>query len=202
MTHRRAPLLAAALSLLAITPLAFGDWLLDNADSRLSFVSTKAGEVAEVHRFGALSGNLADDGAFQVSIDLDSVDTGIPIRDERMREMLFETGRFATAELTAQVDMAPIRDLAPGEQTTLATEAQLAVHGVTLNLTVDATVARLDPDTLLVTSTEPLVVNAGQLDLVKGLNQLREIAGLSAISPAVPVTFRLTLRERASGTTT
>ncbi len=151
--------------------------------------------MAEVHRFGTLTGSLGDDGAFRVTVSLDSVDTGIPIRDERMREMLFDTARFPEATVTARVDLAPLRALGPGEQADLATEAELDIHGATVNLTINATVARLDGDTLLVTSSEPLVVNAGQLGLAAGVNRLREIAGLSAISPAVPVTFRLTLRQ-------
>lgn len=182
--------------LLALAPaVAKADWTLDSDKSSLAFVSTKAGEVAEVHRFGTLSGSLADDGAFEVSVALDSVDTGIPIRDERMRELLFDTARFPEATVTARVDLGPLRALGPGEQAELATEAQLGLHGATVNLTINATVARLDGDTLLVTSSEPLVVNAGQLGLADGVNRLREIAGLSAISPAVPVTFRLTLHQ-------
>lgn len=170
-------------------------WTLDNAESRLSFVSTKAGTVAEVHRFDALTGTLGPDGRFTVSIDLDSVDTAIDIRDQRMREMFFETGEFPTATLTAQIDLRQIESIEPGKQQDITTEAQLDIHGVTVNLTVNATVARLDAQTLLVTSSEPLVVTASQFGLGAGVEKLREIAGLPSISPAVPVTFRLTLRQ-------
>jgi hypothetical protein len=34
---------------------------------------------------------------------------------------------------------------------------------------------------------EPLVINAEDFDLVPGLETLRNLAGLSAISPSVPV---------------
>lgn len=188
-------LMIGLLGLALCGAVAADSWTLDNAASRLSFVSTKAGTVAEVHRFDALSGSLGPDGRFSVTIDLDSVDTAIDIRDQRMREMLFETGEFPTATLTAQVDMRQVESIEPGEQSDIATEAQLDIHGVTVNLTVNATVARLDARTLLVTSSEPLVVTASQFGLGAGVDKLREIAGLPSISPAVPVTFRLTLRQ-------
>jgi hypothetical protein len=152
--------------------------------------------VAEVHRFGNLSGTLEENGAFSVDISLDSVDTGIEIRDERMRELLFQTDRYPRARLSAQLDMAQLKTIGPGEQGSVTAEAELNLHGQRANLTIDAAVARLEDGSLLVTSEEPLVVTASQFELLAGIERLREIAGLPSISPAVPVTFRLTLRPR------
>jgi polyisoprenoid-binding protein YceI len=194
--HER--LFAGLLSLALCGAVQADAWTLDNSVSRLSFVSTKAGTVAEVHRFDDLSGALGNDGRFTVSIDLDSVDTAIDIRDQRMRDMLFETADFPTATLTAQLDLREIEGIGPGGQADITTEAQLDIHGVNASLTVHATVARLDERTLLVTSSEPLVVTASQFGLGAGVEKLREIAGLPSISPAVPVTFRLTLRQEDS----
>jgi hypothetical protein len=56
----------------------------------LSFVSTKAGAVAEVHRFTSLRGGIDARGNVAIAIFLRSIDTLMPIRDERMRELLFE----------------------------------------------------------------------------------------------------------------
>jgi hypothetical protein len=38
---------------------------------------------------------------------------------------------------------------------------------------------------------KPIIVNAGSLNLVEGVEALRESAGLPSISKAVPVTFVL-----------
>ena len=54
---------------------------------------------------------------------------------------------------------------------------------------------RRSGDRLLVTSSQPVVVDAGALGLDEGVERLREIAGLPSITPAVPVSFRLTLRQ-------
>ena len=181
---------------------ANADWTIDNDHSRVAFVSTKAGNVAEVHRFGNLTGSLENDGAFTVNIALDSVDTGIEIRDERMRELLFQTGRYPRARLSAQLDMQQLEAIGAGEQGMVTVEAELNLHGQRANLTVEAAVAHLEDGSLLVTSSEPLVVTASQFELLAGIERLREIAGLPSISPAVPVTFRLTLTPKEAPVST
>jgi polyisoprenoid-binding protein YceI len=184
-----------ALLLLLASPVVLGSWTVDNEHSRLSFVSIKAGTVAEVHHFGQIQGRVGDDGQFDLAISLESVETMIPIRNERMREMLFNTTNFPEASLSAKLDLETIHNLAVGEQTEIVTEAELALVGQTSNLTIHAVVARLSDDSLLVTSKQPLTLNADTLGLGDGVEKLREVAGLSSISPAVPVTFRLTLND-------
>lgn len=180
---------------LSLSATAAADWAIDNDHSRLSFVSIKADTIAEVHHFQELEGGLAADGSFVLTIMLASVETNIPIRNERMRELFFDTSEFPTATLTSNLDLSPLLDLAVGGQTTMVAEAQLELLGNSNPLTIETTVARLDANTLLVSSAQPIVINAGDFELTQGVEQLREIAGLPSISPAVPVSFRLTLRE-------
>ena len=100
------------LALACVATTARAEWVLDNDASRLSFVSTKAGSVAEVHRFTSLRGGIDRRGNVAVAIFLQSVDTLIPIRDERMRELLFETATFPAARnLTAVIDPAVVAAL-------------------------------------------------------------------------------------------
>jgi len=185
--------LAAGLA----APAAQADWELLGDDSSLTFVSTKAGNVAEVHRFADLSGSVDRDGDVVVNVAIDSIDTGIPIRDERMLEMLFEAGEYPTATLNATVDLAAVEALAVGESSELVSEAQLMVRDQSTNLTVYLQVTRLGPDRIQVASRRPVIVNAGQLGLLGGVEELRKIAGLPSISPAVPVTFIATFARDA-----
>jgi polyisoprenoid-binding protein YceI len=174
---------------------AHADWTLANDASRISFVTTKAGQIAEVHRFHMAEGTIDSAGNVTVTIDLASVDTLIPIRDDRMREMLFEVARFPTATLTGKVDAAALGDLADGTTTTMAVEASLAMRGQTLPLTIEFHVAKLSGTRVVVSTLQPVVVTAGQLDLVAGVEALREVAGLPSISPAVPVSAVLTFES-------
>ena len=179
-----------ALGVVLASP-AYAGWTLDNDASRINFVSTKANTAAEVHTFGTLDGQVDDDGNATLSIDLNTVDTAIEIRDERMRDILFETAQFPTATLAASVDMAAVAGLATGETTELTTEGQLMVHGTTSSVTFDISVSRLGEDRILVASRKPVIVNASQVGLLPGVEKLREVAGLPSISPAVPVSFVL-----------
>jgi len=194
-------LVFALLASAVVTPV-LGQWSVDNDDSRLSFISIKAGSVAEVHHFERLQGSLGGSGQFELSIDLTSVETMIPIRNERMQEMLFNTSTYPEATLTSTLDLAAIKALSAGEQIEIAAEAQLDLVGKSTPLTVEAVVARLSDDRLLVTSKQPLTLNADNLGLGEGVNALREVAGLSSISPAVPVSFRLTLVAGSEQSTT
>ena len=74
--------LFVVLALMILSLGARADWLLNNHRSELTFVSTKAIDIAEVHRFDSLAGRIEDNGKAVVTIDLASVDTGIDIRDE------------------------------------------------------------------------------------------------------------------------
>ncbi len=175
----------------AATAADASTWKLDNARSQLSFVSVKAGDFAEVHTFERLSGAVGADGSVEVAIDLASVNTLIPIRDERMRDVLFETVRFPTASLVGRVDMDSLQALGPGEVTHLDMEGQLLIKDQSLVVTLDLLAARLADHTMLVSSRKPVIVNAAGVGLVDGVEQLREIAGLPSISKAVPVSFVL-----------
>ena len=91
------------LSLLLVSAVsAAADWQIDNAQSQLSFISIKKGDVAEVHRFGEIAGGLQQDGQFELSIALESVNTGIQIRDSRMRSFLFKTAAVSTSDTDGQ----------------------------------------------------------------------------------------------------
>ncbi|MGD8498126.1 MAG: YceI family protein [Chromatiales bacterium] len=192
---KRIPLLLILALSMAAAP-AWAEWALDNKQSQLSFISVKKGDIAEVHRFDQLEGAVDDKGNVKLIIQLASVDTAIPIRDERMREMLFNTNAFPTAVLTAKVDAAKVSKLKVGQMMVDALEGQLNLHGQVSPVTAELVIARLGPETLLVSSRRPLVLQAGDFKLVEGVEKLREVAGLPSISNAVPVSFVLTFDQR------
>lgn len=168
-----------------------GPWQLDKAHSLVSFVSTKAVNVSEVHTFTQLRGAVSEAGVADVQIELASVDTLIPIRDERMRELLFETGAFPTASLSAEVDLPGYLALAPGESLQTRQEVVLKLHGESVQMGVDLLVTRVSSDGFVVASLKPVVVNAAAFGLDAGVERLREVAGLSSIGGSVPVSFVL-----------
>lgn len=174
----------AVLGLSLLSGSVMADWTLNNEKSALFFVSIKKTDVAEIHRFNQMSGTISDAGKAQLSIDLNSVSTQIPIRDERMKTMLFETKQHKTA--TIDVDLSKV-GLKPGLQ---KVEVTLDLHGVQKPLTALVNVSETD-NTVYVTSSAPILLNAKAFNLGKGVDALRDIAQLNHISYTVPVTFSL-----------
>jgi polyisoprenoid-binding protein YceI len=185
-------LLATGLACASATPLLAAEWTLDPARSHLSYVSIKAGHVGEVNHFTEIDGQIDGDGQVVINTALDSVETLIPIRNERMREILFKTAQFSDATLSAKIDPAQIAAMQPGDSVEVVAESTLSLHGAQQPLVLKMQVAKLDADTIMVASTEPVVLDAGNFGLTEGIEQLREIAGLESISRAVPVSFVIT----------
>lgn len=181
-----------SLSLLSLNVLA-ADWQVDNSQSLLSFISVKKGNVAEVHRFETISGQFTNNGEFSLDIALESVNTGIEIRDNRMREFLFDVANFASASLTAKLEPSVIDQLAIGQSVSDTVAANLTLHGQTQPLSIGLVLTKLTADKLMVVSAQPLVLNVSDFELANGVEKLRELAGLPSISQAVPVSFYLTL---------
>ena len=103
-----------AMALLLVTGQVWAQWELDNEKSSVNFVSIKNDSAAEIHSFSSLVGYIGAKGNVQLGIDLNSVETLVPIRNERMREMLFEVVKFPAANITAQVDAVIIAAAAEG----------------------------------------------------------------------------------------
>ena len=76
--------LLMAIGLLTLSLVTQARWQLDSDASNLSFISIKNGTIVETHTFSTLSGEVGNDGNAAVIIALSSVQTLIPIRDERM----------------------------------------------------------------------------------------------------------------------
>jgi polyisoprenoid-binding protein YceI len=166
---------------------AQANWYLDGESSRLSFVSTKNAHISEVNRFLVLHGKVSPKGVAQVEVELESVNSGVPLRDERMRKELFEIQSFPKALITTQIDLRPINDLAPGAQLELRLPVTVTLHGKTREYNAELLATRLDDRRFQVVTLEPLVINAADFDLAPGVENLRKVAGLSAISLSVPV---------------
>ena len=188
---------AAASLLLACAALpAQADWYLDSESSRLSFISSKNGNVSEVQRFLVLHGQVQPDGLARLEVELESINSGIPLRDERMRAELFQIKQFAEATVTARIDLAPIQDLANGAQLELRLPLTVNLHGKQHEYPVELLATRLDERRFQVVTLEPVVLNAADFDLAPGLEKLRNLAGLSAISLSVPVNAVLIFTAR------
>ncbi len=175
---------------LLFSQVASADWTLNNDSSVLNFVSIKKNTIGEAHRFNQLAGTLSQNGAFKATINLASVNTNIPVRDERMKSMLFDVATFPQADISGNT-VNTFKAPAAGEAKIEAVKLQLVINGKTIPLETRLRVVGLGKQGLLVSTIEPLLLDAAALGYTEGIDKLREIAQLPSISTVVPVTFSL-----------
>ncbi|MGL4712217.1 MAG: YceI family protein [Shewanella sp.] len=183
-----------ALSAMASFSCA-AQWQVMAQDSRVSFISVKKGDIGEVHHFTQLNGTLKDNGQFELTIPLIGVATGITVRDERMQNLLFEVSLYPEFKLSSHVDPKMLKNISIGESKVYDIDGKITLHGKSQTKTFSVIITKISDNKLLVNSFQPVVMNANEFDLVAGIDKLRVIAGLSSISPAVPVSFVLTLTQ-------
>jgi len=173
-----------------VTTTHAGQWVLNNKASTLNFTTTKNSSKTEVQTFKKIQGKISGTKV-TLSVDLSSVDTGIKIRDERLRELFFKVVEFPIATVTLDIKKSDIYPMKPGQIKTLALEAEITLRGVTQKMPVKLQVVELEKNQRLVFSSAPIIVNLKNFNLLKGVNALREIAKLKSINASVPVTFSL-----------
>ncbi|MFK7604600.1 MULTISPECIES: YceI family protein [unclassified Pseudomonas] len=177
----------ALMLTLGVSLSAQANWYLDGESSRLSFITTHNANVSNIHRFLVLHGKVERNGRAQLRIEMDSVNSAVPLRDERMRDVLFDFKHFPEAQVTAQIDLQPINDLANGAQLELHLPVTVSLRGKQHTYEAQLLATRLDERRFQVVTLEPLMLQAEDFGLQPELEALRKIAGLSAISFSVPV---------------
>ena len=181
--------------LLLFSSPAFSDWNLVTEESKLNFISIKASNIAEIHSFKKISGSVKENGEAQLTINLASLETLIPIRNERMGKLLFETKIYPSAFFKLEVDLEKILLTEVGKSSEVEYRGMFGLKNKQFPLLVKLKVTRLNDQSFSVSSSEPLLLNADRLGLSNGIESLRAVAGLPSISTSVSVTFSLMFRK-------
>ncbi|PCJ40887.1 MAG: hypothetical protein COA71_09810 [SAR86 cluster bacterium] len=174
---------------------AHADWELNSADSSLYYVTSKAAAVSEINSFGNLSGSISNQGNAILEIDLSSVDTAIAVRNQRVKDMLFETQRFPTATISINVNAADLSNMAVGSSVTANYNYSLSLHGISSDLNADLRLTKTSNNRIEIQPARPIILGAALFGLAEGVEALREIAGLPSINPNVVVDFSLVYED-------
>jgi len=81
-----------------------------------------------------------DDNNVEIKVDLASLETGIGLRDEHLRDKYLEVKKYPYA--TLQVPRASLKLASSGSEVQGATKGQLTLHGVTKPVSVKYTTSR------------------------------------------------------------
>ena len=181
--------LLAALSLFAIPALAEPGWILDPANSSLTYQSVKKNTIVETNSIRNMQGRIEPDGTAKVEFDLDSVDTGVDLRNVRMRFLFFETFKYPVATLTAKVDPAAFADLKTRRRMTVPLTFTLNLHGVDKELQTEVVVTMVTDTMVSVASKSPVAVQVADFGLLPAIEKLQQAANVSSIVPTASVSF-------------
>jgi len=185
------------LTFISTANIIAANWVLDNHKSYLNFTSVKNSNIIEVHKFDKLSGKINEDGIADVKINLKSVDTGIEIRDERLKDYLFDTKKYPDAIFSTHIDMKKIlEELYKNSiyKTTLEGYLNLKGHRIELKIPVD--IKYLDNKNVQVMSASPVTLNIDDFKMGAGLEKLKELANLRSIGFNVPVNFKVVFNKK------
>lgn len=180
----------------AASSAAGAAWTLSAADSYLNFATTKNTHNLEVHNFTGIGGDISASGVATLTIDLGTVNTGVALRDQRMRDLLFETATYPTATVTVTIPTGLLSGLAVGQTTQSDITASLNLHGVTANIATKVSVQKLTATRIVVQSLPPVLVKADTYNLAGGVEALRAAVGIASINASVPVDFALVYDAR------
>ena len=183
-------------ALASATP-AWAEWqVADN--SGIQFVSIKNNTIGEVSHFDMISGTVSDQGAVELRVALDSVETNIGIRNDRMKKMLFEVGLYPEVVITAQLSPETMAVLGSSSGAVVPVVLQIDLHGQVVSKDAVLTVSATDAGGFSAMTSQPILLSAAEFDLEDGVAALQSVAGLNAISRVIPVTVSLNFTKVAA----
>ncbi|PHR62774.1 MAG: hypothetical protein COA47_02515 [Robiginitomaculum sp.] len=186
-----AALLIAACNPASAPTAAPSSWQLDITASQVQIFAIKAEQIGESFSLALGNGTVDQDGNIELSIDLASIDTGIPIRNERMRKFLLKTEDWPMATVSANIDLQQFEGLMIGQMLSANAPVELALHGLKVSYEVNFLITRLSTKRVMVQSATPISVVADDLNFGAGLAKLQELAGLPSITPVSAIGFLL-----------
>ncbi|MCF6292451.1 MAG: hypothetical protein L3J04_03545 [Robiginitomaculum sp.] len=166
-------------------------WSLVTEDSQISLFAVKAEDVGEVFTIGLQGGIVSNTGKITITFAPGDIETGIPIRNSRMGQYLFEIEKWPVATITTQLDNELIGKITTGTRNTLQTEVTVDLHGISATYDVLFIASSAQKGQVIITSAKPIAVHADDFQFSAGLKKLQELAGLSSITPVTAISFTL-----------
>jgi len=137
-------------------------------------------------------------GTARLSVDLDTIESGIPLRNERVRGVFLETSGvgWETAELTiAKIPDEVLATLRDKKQVNRATiEGELKLRGATSKVSFLANAGYSTGGVLWVKSAEPMELKISDLGLSENLKKLSTLCQHDSIDDAVKIDINLEFR--------
>ena len=169
--------------------------------SRLSFVSTKNGDVEVGGTFGVVLGGFNLDAAKLsattgvLNVELDSVDTGLEQRDKNLAETFF--GQVVGKVIRSDVEFLALRPqletVAVGGKTLAEADLRINLRGNGNLVTAKVELSRTSEAGWTLTTTEPVTLSIVSLGMKGRADSLKERCGHQSIGDAVTISAEIVL---------
>ncbi|MDP5190170.1 YceI family protein [Rheinheimera baltica] len=187
--------LAAFVLALSTFSVSAANWQLDSSQSSLHFISVKNELVAESHQFSQLSGKWDGENA-SVSIPISSMQTNIPIRNERIWQYVLQAEKYNSIDVKAPLKSDSIAMLTVNNTLLVDLPLTVTIAGESATLSAKLRITKLSDSVLQASTETPLMVNINSFKLGAGVAKLQELAGLKRIEPLVPVSFNVRFAQQ------
>ena len=159
---------------------------LDPGLSQVSFATIKKQYVVEPAKIAKLSGELKDTGQVSIQVPLQEISTGISIRDDRLNTIFFESIKFPTVNISADVKDS-LKAAKAAERKTMTFNVE--IYGETKPILAEVIISQ-SKSHIVVSSLAPLIIKAKDFSIpAANLIKLANTVGDIAISSTVPVNF-------------
>lgn len=169
--------------------------------SSVGLVTIKNGDVEVPASFESLTGTVSLDLAdlnrstADLTLDLASWNSGVELRDERMKDVFFQVGDKATTVGFALQGISnpsgPLNDI--GSTVTGTAKGKLDWRGLPMELEVPVSIQRTAADAFVVKTPEPFTVSIEALGMSEPLAKLIEVCQHESVADTVQVSLDLTL---------
>lgn len=183
-----------AFTLIPSLSFAANKYTVDSDASSISFATIKKSYIVEPATLGGIKGNVDETGHFSITVPFSSLSTGIPIRDERLNDLFFETKNFPMLSVEGTVSMSDLdKSNALLQQ---AIPAKVTLFGNTQDVTLNMNIIKSEDDIFAFTY-KPVIINGATFGIPEeNLKKVAETVGNIAISDTVPVNVNLIFREK------
>jgi polyisoprenoid-binding protein YceI len=171
-------------------------YVVDSDYSVVHFSTIKKNYVVEPAVISNITGGISDSGKANIQIDLNSIDTRVPIRNERLNKLFFESVKFPNTVVSAKIDIKK-EMFGVSDFKKMQVPATLSLFGTSKEIFLNVLIAKVGKDKLLITSLSPTIINADDFGIpASNLANLAATVGGIKISNKVGVSFVLSLKPK------
>jgi len=173
----------------------------DMANSKMSFVSTKNGGTEVGGVFGVVLGGFNLDPAKLsattgvLNVELDSVDTGLPLRDTNIAETFF--GQVIGKVIRSDVEFLEFRPeaetVAVGSKTQAEVDLRINLRGSGNLASAKVELTRTSETVWTMKTTEPVVLSIAGMGMQGRADSLKERCGHESIGDTVTISAEIVL---------